>query len=40
MSAEIKQSGEYLKITNFDKYSNPLKVRDNLIKDLKDHFNK
>jgi hypothetical protein len=36
MSAEVKQSGENLKITNFDKYSNPIKVRDNLIKDIKE----
>ncbi len=39
-TTEIKPSGFSLKIKNFEKYPDPVKLKDNLIKDLKDRFTK
>jgi hypothetical protein len=40
MSTDLKPSGFSLKIKNFEKYPDPVKLKDNLIKDLKDRFTK
>ena len=37
---DLQPSGFSLKIKNFEKYPDPIKLRDNLIKDLKDRFTK
>ena len=40
MSTDLKPSGFSLKIKNFEKYPDPVKLKDQLIKDLKDRFTK
>ena len=40
MSTDLKPSGFSLKIKNFEKYPDPVKLKDHLIKDLKDRFTK